>query len=90
MAPASVSQSDEGVMSENDWQPMDTAPKDGTDVLLYCRYDYRPNGGRLIRDIEVGSWADPWDEFAWISHDLRQLEPVAWRPLPLMPSEDEA
>lgn len=66
---------------------METAPKDGTKVLLACR------------SVEVGAWAD--DAYAknprpfWCRHSVfgvrheRQNPPIAWMPLPELPEADE-
>ena len=78
------------------WQPIETAPKDGTEVLLYAP-------GRLT----YGAWTEPsdvpeikyrdgfapepeWEEFApfWSSWDGGFTEdhpPTHWMPLPDAP-----
>jgi hypothetical protein len=68
------------------WKPIETAPKDGSTLLLYC-----PDGD-LPADRVVGGW---WDDFGpyrkemggdgvW-SFDLPG-EPTHWMPLPEPPS----
>jgi hypothetical protein len=52
------------------WQPISTAPKDGTTVFLYCD-DYVPYA------VGVGSWED--DE--WII-DGAGWVPTHWMPVP--------
>jgi hypothetical protein len=78
------------------WQPIETAPKDGTEVLLYAP-------GRLT----YGAWAKPsqtprikyapgfapepeWEEFEpyWASWDggfTDEAPPTHWQPLPPPP-----
>lgn len=67
----------------SDWQPIDTAPKDGTDVLLF-------NGHP-----RVGSWFDSWEYDSWhpeaketggwIMYGGRVIHPTHWQPLPEPP-----
>lgn len=77
----------EGLLQMNEWQPIDTAPKDGGDLLLYCP----------LRGVVRGSWnicryhttPKPY----W-THDREQLygvretrsdQPSHWMPLPKAP-----
>lgn len=59
------------------WQPISTAPKDGTEILLFhviCGVAF----------IEGGSYYD--DEEEWISTGRRyRLSPTDWMPIPLAP-----
>ena len=67
-------------MSDMKWQPIETAPKDGYDYLVYnsvseeCFVAYRYGG--------VGSW------YFSDRHALKD-EPSHWMPLPKPPKEDE-
>ena len=75
----------------SEWHPIETAPKDGTRVLLY-----RPGGWASTR-VVVGSYSDeryhPRPRPYW-THDLervegkaitRQNQPTRWMPLPEPP-----
>lgn len=85
-------------MTDLVWQPIETAPKDGREVLLY--------GGTFIDDncfggpypfesITIGRWVgmDYPDDFPWEgnpchSHDdYRRHIPTHWMPLPPAPEE---
>ena len=60
-----------------DWQPIETAPRDGTRVLTY-------DSVRGFRDLmkwnmKTGDWRDDAGEFF--------LQPTHWQPLPAPPSE---
>lgn len=57
-----------------DWLPMEAAPKDGTEVLLY--YENWCNDGRLIIS---GAWDDSVG--IW-RHEFGHGDAQAWRPLP--------
>lgn len=72
---------------QEQWQPIDTAPKDGTEVLL-----------SYGKDCFSGYWeAQPnhWHEIGWQEEDARQgayihrhpQRPTHWRPLPTPPKE---
>jgi protocatechuate 3,4-dioxygenase beta subunit len=70
-------------------QPIETAPRDGTPILLFC--PHIPDGERLqgMPNVVVGLW---WaDEGGWYSDVVRrsggevcweELEPTHWMPLP--------
>jgi Protein of unknown function (DUF551) len=59
------------------WQPIETAPKDGTRILItsnWTDYANKPLG------CEVGRW----DGFQWVACEK---EPTHWMPLPEPPSD---
>ena len=68
-------------MSNREWQPIETAPKDGTPVLLAG-----------CRKIVVAAWLE--DEIDWWHVDdnkrgpfaLRGPAPTHWMPLPAAPA----
>ena len=62
------------------WQPMDTAPKDGTEILCYVGAGYI--GGVVVVNFDEGSssWVD-WDNDTWT--------PLNWMPLPKPPEQKD-
>jgi hypothetical protein len=85
----------------SEWQPIETAPKDGRHMLL--AYRNRLNKWRTI----IGSWESfPTDEFddddleimsgaawyeaSWVNEQALKLEeaPTHWMPLPSAPSDE--
>tara|TARA_R110000751_G_scaffold307812_1_gene431804 strand:+ start:4090 stop:4422 length:333 start_codon:yes stop_codon:yes gene_type:complete len=66
------------------WQPIETAPKDGTVVLCCCAANYGPYTGHY----ECAAWVDTneHDEFG---DDARPCYPTHWAPLPAPPAEKE-
>lgn len=73
-----------------DWQPIETAPKDGTQLLLwsngYCRKveigSFRPDDGFAGDD---PLWLDnSYDDFS-CGYASRPLRPTHWMPLPKAP-----
>jgi hypothetical protein len=65
----------------SEWRPIETAPKDGSDVLLYCRCQH--DGRAYAPDRNVGWWepAAGW----WHARD-GLIEPTHWMPLPAPPA----
>jgi hypothetical protein len=61
-----------------EWQPIATAPKDGTPVLV-CE----KNGWRCVAMFQDGLW-NPWVPFVKI-----QCEPTHWMPLTPAPETGE-
>ncbi len=80
-------------MSEaTQWQPIETAPKDGTEILI-GRFDEDGSEWYATAEWWVRSWAFMWAKN--IDHPvLIDFEPTHWRPLPPPhtnePSDDEA
>jgi hypothetical protein len=75
---------------EREWRTMDSAPKDGTQVLLH----------EATGNISVGRWDQHkhrqkpkpyWHRDAgfWGITDMQTRQPTAWRPLPEPPSQPE-
>lgn len=64
------------------WQPIETAPKDGTGILLYRRYE-----GKFLHLVDVGEWQkenEGGPRWAW---RYSTWEPTHWMPLPDPPKE---
>lgn len=65
-----------------DWQPIESAPKDGTYMLLYMGSEQHSLGKIL-----VGCWADHPRCRCWIAggYMRRNCPPTHWAPLPEPP-----
>jgi hypothetical protein len=67
-----------------EWQPIETAPKDGTPVLIY----EPPYKDLLPFDIYVCKWCqhkEAWVEFA--GEEYSQYDATHWMPLPDAPKD---
>lgn len=71
------------------WRPIETAPKDGTAVLLFLEYTECDDGaGRKSTHIDRCYWSDAekgWDGYA-TSIRNGYTTPTHWMPLPKPPS----
>ncbi len=71
----------------SDWQPIETAPTDGTLVLLLVEPGYR-KGWRGINEIPLpGHWLGNF--WMVLNHDLagaRVDSPIGWMPIPQPPT----
>lgn len=55
-----------------DWQPIETAPKDGTIVLLWCVDDHCP----------ATAVSGFWDETMWLHRSIyAYASPTHWAPI---------
>lgn len=64
----------------NEWQPMESAPKDGSDILV-CSDD---------KAIVCAWWSDDFGE--WRTYGVggnQWIEPTHWMPLPDPPRHDK-
>jgi hypothetical protein len=68
-----------GELSVGDWQPIETAPKDGRDVLVA----YRDRTGHI--GMTVGYYADLDGSWSLPDWGYTIPDPIAWRPLPEPP-----
>ena len=73
-----------------EWQPIETAPKDGTEILLWGPYCERPSPAKWYD----GKWCAYWDGFRVIESegdfgtDYREFDvPTHWMPLPDPPKQ---
>ena len=61
----------------SEWQPIETAPMDGTPLLLWG-----------WNDVQVGWFCnDRDDDREWINADYDDLAPTHWMPLPAPPQQ---
>lgn len=60
-----------------DWQPINSAPTDGTRVLLAYRYGHE-------RSLRI---AEGWYLGGWQRHGDSHVRAVLWMPLPELPAE---
>lgn len=70
------------LLSQQTWQPIVTAPKDGTEILVFIPTYYQGKGGQ-----RVASWIDFTDKPGWYSHLSGKHEPTLWQPLPAAPTQ---
>ena len=68
------------------WKPIETAPKDGTTILLFIR-DY---WGYEVSLAVTGFWGMSSDKtrYEWLSNCVDGypiLDPTSWHPLPELP-----
>lgn len=73
------------------WQPIETAPKDGSTIILWSRYQSEPVTAAWA---PRGRWASRWDGTTVIEAQgdtytdyAEPSEPTHWRPLPAPPVE---
>jgi len=78
-------------MSNNEWQPIETAPRDGTDIILY-----EPATVSFPGELKTGKWWNAWygDETkpGWIISNCDEeygwyIEATHWMPLPKPPKQ---
>lgn len=69
------------------WQPIETAPRDGTTILVWADGEtsdghlmrWRPEGFNPLVSLKAGLWEHPTGGYTW-SED-RDAGPTHWRPL---------
>lgn len=70
----------------SEWKPIETAPKDGTEVLLLLEESSRYYSGCVVSYFDGGEWRDPLHEDdAELSHSGCG-KPTHWMPLPTPPA----
>jgi len=81
-------------MTQQTWQPIETAPRDATRILIYC-----PAASPPAREVFEAWWRSPWDgaplKQCWwcydgnktmLSADVHGVGATHWMPLPDPPS----
>lgn len=83
---------DTGVAASRGWLTIDTAPRDGSHVLLYSGMFWPTGEVGLIPNISVGSYrkrlsehVPAWRPIATGPYDNERLTPTHWMPLPEAP-----
>jgi hypothetical protein len=72
------------------WQPMETAPLDGTDVMCVCldpEFEGEDNPNRYIRTCFFGLMTE--DYRCWMSVFGYEENPTHWMPLPAAPAKED-
>lgn len=73
-------------MTKNNWQPIETAPRDGTRILAWIPCDDEKHE-IMWMDVSINGW-DRWHYAGgWIPAFCQQ--PTHWQPLPGPPKEGE-
>lgn len=69
-------------LSKNYWQPSDTAPKDGTEILVWC-------GGECAIAYFMYSQSNPTTCWFVNDHGVKERLVTHWQPLPAPPEVKE-
>ncbi len=69
-----------------EWQPIETAPKDGTRVLVVSEMRGTTYAGPMPRRLMIAAWIQThaWKPHGWWS-DGGNVYPTHWMPLPELP-----
>ena len=72
-----------------DWQPMETAPRDGTRILVFTPGEKEWDGVMTAKWCKTYNcwWGDPNEAS---EYDPDSLEPTLWMPTPALPARDDA
>lgn len=74
----------------DEWQPIETAPRDGTYVLVTCAGPFVPAVVCWATDENgTSGWTDDPEFFAWPPLDLSGWPLTHWMPLPLPPDKSK-
>jgi hypothetical protein len=63
-----------------EWQPIDTAPLDGTPFLAYC-----PKAGRVVMRQSMRNGTLHVETHVLDATGMMMAEPYLWQPLPSLP-----
>ena len=74
-----------------EWQPIETAPRDGTRILLWCNCDKWSRAVIGAFDIQkYHAKPRPYWNYGWLGVGwARQNPPRYWQPLPEPPKEEK-
>lgn len=75
------------LLAASQWRPIETAPKDGTDILCFCvepEFAEEENPHKEFRVCFYGQLQP--DYFCWMSHYGYEQHPTHWMALPNPPS----
>lgn len=80
----------EAELRQREWQPIETAPKDGTHIWLFSNGDHQCAGYWLITSGEDYHW-EGWIFADELLADVKPdgLDPTHWMPLPAAPAGGE-
>jgi hypothetical protein len=63
------------------WKPIETAPKDGTIILI----SPRPGLAKYLGTVRIGKWAERNGRWSFGEVAGRNVDPTHWQPLPEPP-----
>jgi hypothetical protein len=70
----------------SEWQPIETAPMDGTLILLWPYIDFGAPGEKDFSYVAAGFFSDEWEN--WYDLNSQELfNPTHWMTLPVPPAE---
>jgi len=76
-----------------EWQPIETAPKDGTRILIYFPAScVRCRGIRVEESVFIGHWHQPGNPQQigfWTGWGSSRRTATHWMPLPKSPTDEE-
>ena len=68
--------------NDSPWQPIETAPKDGTKIIVYGRHAQSPPSDGLI--VTVGHYLNGLD--CWVTTSGVMYDAIYWMPMPEPPA----
>lgn len=69
------------------WQPIETAPKDGTPLVMFARYIHA-----TASIVVIASWIESygtWVNQSFSSNPIQEVVPSHWMPRPEFPASDK-
>ena len=73
------------MIDKDQWQPIETAPKDGTVLLTFPHYRVTHWSVDECMSFSHAGWAGRWDEY---TETFAVIIPTHWMPLPPAPTKD--